>query len=93
MEHYDGTLDNGLHYCGDVYLGVFHGEGTLELDGDICSGHFDCNTFTGEGYIKHSDGKTIKGNFIDYEMNGFCSIDYTNGNHYEGLTRNDKREE
>lgn len=91
LYHFEGPT-NGFIYNGDVYNGLFHGEGTLEAEGDNFSGIFDCGILKAYGTAHYSDGRCIEGHFYNMEMEGYCKIEYPSGNHYEGNTHLDRIE-
>ncbi len=79
-----GTLKDSMRvYEGQLLDGVPHGQGKMTFTsdsvvgvndykkGDVYVGHFQKGIFSGEGEITNPNGRHMKGNFVNGDINGF----------------------
>ncbi|KAL4476421.1 hypothetical protein ABPG74_010154 [Tetrahymena malaccensis] len=89
-------LWNRKKYEGDFVNGKRQGYGILEWkNGDKYEGYFKNDKIDGKGIIYYHEQdqwnrKKYEGNFVNGKRQGFCIIDWKNGDKYEGYFKNDQ---
>ena len=79
------TWPDGMVYEGEFYRGEKHGEGELiKPTGEKYIGQWQLNSREGEGKWTKTNKEVIDGIFKNNKPNGFCSVQYPNGDLYQG---------
>ena len=80
-------------YTGETDWGDFFGDGSFRFDsGEVYSGSWKDNQFTGDGILSYPDVGTYKGSFNGSKKEGTGTFTWANGDIYTGQWKDDAME-